>query len=120
MATTIDLNTFGREGEIKKTKGQIRAEMTADFKKMFGENAWFISDEDYTTKTYKIDWFVKCGRGALCVINCEDRKDKYDLDYNEMYWGSSEYNALLKKYELGMEWYDESVAYVFYDKDYTQ
>ena len=93
-----------------------KAEIKHELKKMFGNNAWFISDEDYITNTYKIDWFAKCGKGTISVINCEDNRH---LNYNNNYWGSDAYISILKKFGLGMEWYDNCFAYIFYDKDYA-
>ena len=117
---------YGTPLQTKTTTNQIKmanskkTEITNELKKMFGEDAWFMSDSDYISCGYKLDWFVKCGRGCFCVINCEDRKDldageKYDLDYNCNYGGSDEFNAILEKYNLELEWYDCCYAYLCYE-----
>ena len=89
--------------------------MSADFKKMFGDNnAWFMSDPDYITSHYKLNWFIKCGKGTIGVILCEDRREKYNLDYENCYWGSDDFHALLNKYNLEMEWENNCIASISY------
>jgi hypothetical protein len=103
-----------------KMANSEKTEMQNDLKKLFGEHAWFMSDSDYISCGYKLDWFVKCGKGCICVIDCIDGKDLdageiYHLDYNCKHWGSEEFDAILGKYNLGVEWYDYCYAYLYYE-----
>ena len=96
------------------TSKKVKLQISADFKKMFGDKyAWFMTDADYCEDISKIQWFVRCGKGTIGILWCEDRREKYDLDYENNYWGSKEFNCLMEKYGLSMEWCNSCIACIY-------
>lgn len=59
----------------------------------------------------------KFGSKCLFVINCEfiprNEDDIINIHYDLNYWGSNEFNKILKKYGLNFEWFDNCSVIVF-------
>lgn len=72
----------------------------------------FISD-DWTEEEF-IETF---GKKTLFIINCifipRNDNDVIHLHYDLNYCGSNDFLKILKKYNLGFDWYDNCRAIVF-------
>ena len=65
--------------------------------------------------------FIKNHDDILFVLNCEYEAPikECTLNYYNKYWGNSEFNDLLKKYNLRYEWYNESISFIYKDYDFV-
>ena len=45
----------------------------------------------------------------------EDEKNRIKLHYDLCYWGDDDFNKLLTKYKLNMDWYDNCIAIIYDD-----
>ncbi len=76
-------------------------EFINELKKMFGRRVW---DSDERKKNYGYS-------DAICLIECEGEYS--DLEYYEHYWGTDEFNELVKKYNYHPEWIDSCIMGIF-------
>jgi hypothetical protein len=73
----------------------------------------------------KKKWLRKCGgsdnENLILVINTEyfpsDENEITHIHHDCNYWGSNRFNEWLEKYKLSMEWWDECIVYIYYEKD---
>ncbi len=85
-----------------------------------GENAIFKDDEDAINCRYWYGDAFRKNNNIVCFVNCEFcpvNIEAVHIHYNIKYWGSVEYNRILNKYGLCMEWRDSCNLYIYKDTD---